>query len=282
MSSKSNLRLNPNKEVAQGIVPNPDVIGTSNLNKIPEHKVTKYEIKKGDGVFVVPKDFFKQLNNYEKNLLKPLYEPSDLARYCIKTPNSKEIIYITKANDDKQIPILLNHLEKFREIMDARRENQNGRLDYYHLHWPRDEYFFKPGPKILSVRKCDRPTFTYTEESAYVMMAVNVIKSARLATKYLVGLLNSKLISFWLKHRGKMQGTNYQIDKKPLLAIPLISPSFEQKASVEAIVNQILDTKHTNPDADVSELEKKIDQIVYLLYKLTPEEIAIVEEAKNV
>ena len=79
-----------------------------------------------------------------------------------------------------------------------------------------------------------------------------------------------------------MQGTNYQIDKKPLLAIPLISPSFEQKASVESIVNQILAAKDTDPGADVSELENKIDQIVYCLYDLTPEEITIVEEAANV
>ncbi len=282
ISLKGNLRLNPNKEVAQGIVPNPDVVGTSNLNKIPEHKIIKYGIKKGNGVFVVPKDFFKRLNNYEKNLLRPLYEPSDLTRYFIKKPSSKEIIYITKSNDDKQIPILLDHLEKFREIMNARRENKNGRLNYYHLHWPRDEYFFKPGPKILSVRKCTRPTFTYTEESAYVMMAINVIKSTRLATKYLVGLLNSKLIAFWLKHRGKMQGTNYQIDKQPLLAIPLISPSFEQKASVETLVNQILEAKCADPDADTIALENEIDRLVYSLYDLTPKEIAIVEEAENV
>ena len=32
----------------------------------------------------------------------------------------------------------------------------------------------------------------------------------------------------------------------------------------------------------VSDLENEIDQIVYLLYDLTPEEIAIVEGAKNV
>ena len=114
------------------------------------------------------------------------------------------------------------------------------------------------------------------------MMAINVIKPTRLAAKYLVGVLNSKLVIFWLKHRGKMQGTNYQIDKQPLLAIPLILPSSEQKASVETLVNQILDAKRTDPDADVSELENEVDQIVYLLYDLTPEEIAIIEGAENV
>ena len=37
--------------------------------------------------------------------------------------------------------------------------------------------------------------------------------------------------------------------------------------------------KEENAEADVSALEREIDDRVYLLYGLTPEEIAIVEEA---
>ena len=64
------------------------------------------------------------------------------------------------------------------------------------------------------------------------------------------------------------------------IPIPSIKPA--QKASISKLVNQILATKRTNPDADVSDLEKRIDQIVYLLYGLTPEEIAIVEGTEKV
>ena len=39
--------------------------------------------------------------------------------------------------------------------------------------------------------------------------------------KYLIALLNSKLIKFWLKNKGKMQGNNFQIDKEPILEIPI-------------------------------------------------------------
>jgi len=35
--------------------------------------------------------------------------------------------------------------------------------------------------------------------------------------------------------------------------------------------------KQKDPDADTSALEKQIDQMVYKLYNLTPEEVAIVE-----
>ncbi|MFZ3089374.1 MAG: hypothetical protein WA240_02020 [Nitrospirota bacterium] len=39
--------------------------------------------------------------------------------------------------------------------------------------------------------------------------------------------------------------------------------------------------KGGNNRADTSALEKQIDQMVYALYGLTPEEIAIVEEVKS-
>lgn len=40
--------------------------------------------------------------------------------------------------------------------------------------------------------------------------------------KYLTMLLNSKLVQFWLRYKGKMQGNNYQIDKAPLVNIPIV------------------------------------------------------------
>jgi hypothetical protein len=41
----------------------------------------------------------------------------------------------------------------------------------------------------------------------------------------------------------------------------------------------ILAAKRANPQADMSAWEREIDQLVYQLYDLTPEEIAIVEES---
>ncbi len=76
-----------------------------------------------------------------------------------------------------------------------------------------------------------------------------------------------------------MQGTNYQIDKQPLLAIPLISRSVGEQTSVATLVDQILNVKRADLDADVSTLENEIDKLVYVLYDLTVDEIAILEGA---
>jgi hypothetical protein len=44
-------------------------------------------------------------------------------------------------------------------------------------------------------------------------------------------------------------------------------------------VDRILAAKQKNPNADTSKLEREIDQTVYALYGLTPDEIKIVDES---
>lgn len=78
-----------------------------------------------------------------------------------------------------------------------------------------------------------------------------------------------------------MQGSNYQVDKEPLLSIPLPNPENileAQQQKIIAIVDQILSIKKSDSSADTTALESKIDQLVYKLYNLTDEEIKIVEE----
>ena len=65
---------------------------------------------------------------------------------------------------------------------------------------------------------------------------------------------------------------------EPLLVPPIKEANQHLVTQIEDRVDSILDAKRTNADADTTALEKEIDQIVYSLYDLTPEEIAIVEE----
>ena len=104
-----------------------------------------------------------------------------------------------------------------------------------------------------------------------------VIQTSRWDMKFLTGVLNSKLIAFWLKNKGKMQGSNYQVDKEPLLNIPIPSVTLEQQEPIIALVDKILAAKKADSSADTTEWEKQIDHKVYELYGLTEDEIAIVE-----
>ena len=94
--------------------------------------------------------------------------------------------------------------------------------------------------------------------------------------KFLTGILNSRLIAFWLKNKGNMQGDNFQVAKEPLLNIPLIkNPSESQQKFIIDLVDKIISKTRENSESDTSSLESQIDELVYKLYKLTPEEISI-------
>ena len=170
----------------------------------------------------------------------------------------------------QRYPRIKRHIDQFLPILTS--DNKP-----YGLHRSRDEKFFR-GEKIISLRKCvGRPKFTYSNFDCYVTQTFFIIQTNRFNLKYLTGLLNSTLICFWLREKGKMQGENYQVDKEPLMSIPLPIVNTEEQYSIAELVNQIIEFKTINPSTDISALESEIDRLVYQLYGLTEEEIKIVE-----
>lgn len=101
-----------------------------------------------------------------------------------------------------------------------------------------------------------------------------------ISIKYVLALVNSKLLEYQHKNNNKQTGGGIyeyfpnSVDKYP---IPEISKSEQQKFI--DIIDQILIMKKENINADISEQQALIDLLVYDLYKLTPEEIVLVEEA---
>jgi len=146
------------------------------------------------------------------------------------------------------------------------------------LHRAKPEKFFK-GEKIVSLRKCSkRPVFTYTDFDCYVSATFFVIKPDDINLKYLTAVLNSKLIAFWLWNKGKRQGNNYQVDKGPLMGLPIVRTHKNESDIIDAL-DRVLEVKKKDKKADISTIEQKIDQLVYQIYALSPEEIQIIEDS---
>ena len=149
--------------------------------------------------------------------------------------------------------------------------------------------FFDVGPKILAVRKCEEPTFAYTDDEAYVMMAFNVIRSNRIDLHYLTGLLNSRLARFWFRCKGKMQGQHFQIDKEPLLAFPIHAPKKADQKKIAGLVKKIILSKQqlsiAMTDAEITQLdryvrrwENEIEKELYYLYELSKDDIELLKQ----
>jgi len=72
---------------------------------------------------------------------------------------------------------------------------------------------------------------------------------------------------------------NYYVTQIPLPKTAIEDAS--EQAPIIALVDKILAAKRADPAVDVSSWEREIDQHVYRLYGLTPEEIKIVEEGSK-
>ena len=115
----------------------------------------------------------------------------------------------------------------------------------------------------------------YVEATSFLMTGDNV--------KYICGLLNSLPVTYFFKNwyaGGGLGEEGYRYKKVFLenLPLPPITPDNELLVKrIEDLVDKILAAKKENPQADTTQLEQDIDQLVYKLYDLTPEEIRIIE-----
>lgn len=233
---KSNSTFLLADEMTNGIHSHHDKVTASMLNILGD------SYKVGDGVFCLSEQEKKKLNlaeNELNDLIKPYYSPKELFRYYGDNINSEWIIYTNSKfkniNEIEQYPNIKAHLDKYNAIITS--DNRP-----YGLHRARKEKFFK-GEKITSLRKCNIPTFTYTDFDCYVSAMYYVIQTDRFNLKYLTALLNSKLVKFWLKHQGKMQGDIFQVDKEPLLKIPILQADNKKQEKIAQMVDELITHK---------------------------------------
>ena len=141
------------------------------------------------------------------------------------------------------------------------------------MHRARNKKFFTDEKIVVQRKSIDYPIFTYFEFESYFSAMFYLIKSERIDLKYLTSILNSKLIAFWLRYKGKMQGDNFQVDKVPLLNIPILLT--DKEVIFIDLVDKIMTFKGKGDDSTI--YETQIDNMVYKLYNLKYKEILIIE-----
>ena len=269
------------KEISSGI----DVLQDYVNKKAQQLLNNKKQI--GDGIFVLSQQEYDSLsfNENEKNLVKPYYTSKLINRYSVCKENSEWIIYTdSSANDSISLyPNIQKHLDQFSKVITSVNKP-------YGLHRARKKESFE-GEKILALRKCvNRPAFSYVNFDSFVSRAYLIIRTNRVNQKYLTGLLNSTLIKYWLKYKGKMQGANFQIDKEPLQQIPIAVPAINVQELIATIVDYVMMASSTKENSSklVSNetislfFEKIIDGCVYELYfgeHMKEQEINIIDSA---
>ena len=244
----------------------------------------------GDGIFVLSDSEKRQIKFTKKELeiIKPSYTTEQINRWYSDSKNKEWVIYTDSSFKDSQkinlFPNIKKHLDRFRAVITS--DNKP-----YGLHRAKKEKFFK-GKKIIVLRKCLKPSFAYVDFDSYVSATFYIIKTERANQKYLTAILNSKITAFWLKNKGKMQGNNYQLDKEPLVRIPIHISTKKQQINIVTLADKMIllrrkiheipenSNKWNSIKSEIDKTDKKIDEEIYKLYGLTPEEIRIIENYK--
>jgi SAM-dependent methyltransferase len=148
---------------------------------------------------------------------------------------------------------------------------------------PRNDFNLFSTKRILVRQIPSKPPYCINaciaEETALNdLNSMNIINFKE-SPECILGILNSKLTSFWFVHKfGKMQRTTFpQFKVNELANFPLPKNRQGKQEIIAELVKQVLLIKKDAYSTDTSALEDQIDNLVYDLYGLTEEEKALVE-----
>lgn len=101
-----------------------------------------------------------------------------------------------------------------------------------------------------------------------------IVISKKYSYQFLQGILNSRMIKFYVREL-MYDGTHFYPNQMKVLPIKITEISTQKL--LENIVDKIHSLKGQNKEANTTILEKKIDNLVYKLYELSYEEVKIID-----
>ena len=244
-----------------------------------------YGIKTGfNEAFIIDENTKNKLISEDKKsaeIIKPLLRGRDIKRYSY---DNKGLYLINAHNGIKEkniSPIDINkykaikkHLDKF--YFELEKRYDKGDTPYNLRNCAYLELF--ENINIAWQRITDKNKFVVSEKGLYIldsMAFIGGLKSKQEAY-YILAILNSNLIYFWIKYNVHEYGdAGFRLSNQYVEVIPIPEVDKKTEVKIESLVDKVIEGKKNN--IDTKELEEEIDRIVYGLYGLSEEEIKIIE-----
>lgn len=130
--------------------------------------------------------------------------------------------------------------------------------------------------KIVWGNLCLSAQYTLVDKEYYINAPSPMITNG---SKYLLSMLNSKVVDWYIRHLGVTRNGGY-FEYKPMFVekapIPVVDQSTQQKLS--ELTDKIIACKKQNIDAKT--YENQIDAITYSVYQLSDEKITYFQETE--
>jgi hypothetical protein len=158
--------------------------------------------------------------------------------------------------------------------LSKRNQEETGiRYEWYALQRCAASYFEQfDKEKIVWPLTADKWGFAIDTKKHYLTSGGFFMVSESIPLKYIVGVLNSKLIEFYFKFIGVMTaGGAYTLKKATIDELPLFISDNDSCNQVEKLVSKILELKREKFPSN--HLENKVDSLVFHYYGLSEKEM---------
>lgn len=230
-----------------------------------------------NGELVADKDIiFEEVNKstyyYDGDNKIPVYR---------REPQGKHRSRVNRIVVKEDYPVIYKYLEQHQKALEKRLDKgehwTNLRNCTYYQDFEKEKIVYPNMTLFLP--------FIYDDKGFYANQKCFILNSSSVNLKYLTGLLNSKIAASWIKENcPELQGGTRELSKIYFEKIPIPTATPEQQAPIIALVEEIIAIKEAEAigtpaasDRTAAEVEREIDALVYALYGLTAEEIAVVE-----
>lgn len=210
------------------------------------------------------------------DIIKPFLRGRDVKRwrvnfaeqYLIKLESSENNKHPWSGKPEKEAEkIFKQTYPAIHKWFQQYRENLINRYDQGHYWWElRACKYWKEfeNVKITYPDIAQSPEFAFDDSGYYLANTMYLMPTQE---KWLIGLLNSSPV-WWFYNQisNKIRGGFVRFIAQYVEQIPIPAATEEQQSEIESLVDQILDAKRANPEADISDLETKVDEMVTELY----------------
>ncbi len=193
----------------------------------------------------------------EKQFIKKLVNNSDIHKFISEEKDSF-LIYTSDSFSPTLGSNITKHLESFKDDLLKRVETGTVTYPWYRLQRPRRQELFDASEKIIVPYRSTKNKFAYDTNHLIGKTDVHVIvlNDDRFDTKYVLGILNSKLINFFYSFIGRRKGKNFEYFVEPLKKIPIVHPDDDKQKLIIELVTKLIELNYDYLEINIRLLEK--------------------------
>jgi type I restriction-modification system DNA methylase subunit len=199
-------------------------------------------------------------------IIRPFFRGRDVKRWVVQS-SERYLIWTYIGVPIKQYPAILRHLKQFQNQLEKRQDQGN-----YWWELRACAYYdeFKK-PKIIYPDIFQHQSFAYDPDNHLMVNTLYFMPEADLA---LLGILNSQLMEYYYARiSNQIRGGYMRSFTQYIRELPIASPTRDLRSKVEKVLKL---AKADGADSlAVREVEADIDEIVFDLYGISPEEVAL-------